>query len=201
MISPQKVEGRLVLEPEIAQAMVLGDRRPYLVAVVVPDEKVLEEWSAAHGKPAALRERAADPDFQKHLGAAVDHANEGLAPPERVRRFLIAREPFGIENGHLTPTLKIRRHRVLSDYGEDLERLYEAGAGHAPPTRREGPASAARSRRPEKGPQNRPARRGTTGPQGGSATGKPPGSAKRGKTPSEDPRTGRSDGSGAAHFG
>ena len=113
MIAPARIEGALTLEPQIVQAMVYGDRRPYLVAVVVPSEEVI---ARAKGDEAAL---------QKTVGAVVAKANNGLANIERVRRFVIAREPFTTANGQMTPTLKIRRHAIRQAYGTALEALYE----------------------------------------------------------------------------
>jgi long-chain acyl-CoA synthetase len=115
MISPARVEGYLTLEPEIAQAMVCGDRRPYLAAVIVPDPEFVRE--------------GADP--QKAIAAAVARVNRGLSAAERVRRFVIAAEPFTIANGQLTPTLKIRRHAIREAYGEALDRLYDGKSAAA----------------------------------------------------------------------
>jgi long-chain acyl-CoA synthetase len=110
-VSPQRVEGMLTLEPEIAQAMVVGDRRPYLVGLVVPDA----DWQAA------LPEGA---DVAKAMMAAVDRVNAGLSGVEKVRRVLVADAPFTIENGALTPSLKVRRHVLRDRYGERLDALY-----------------------------------------------------------------------------
>src|SRR6266851_2531679 len=130
-ISPARVEGYLTLEPDIAQAMVFGDRRPYLVAVLVPDA----DFAAAHlpgndAPPEApavdFRALAADPGFAKAIGALVTRVNSRLSPVERVRRFVIAAEPFAIANGQLTPTLKIKRHVIRDVYGDALDALYES---------------------------------------------------------------------------
>lgn len=120
-IAPQRIEGLLTLEPEIAQAMVHGDRRPHLVALVVPDEAFVKQWSAAQGRPAD----PADKDFRKALGAAIDRVNRGLSPIEKVRRFAIAPEPFSVANELLTPTLKVRRHKIRERFGTVLDGLYE----------------------------------------------------------------------------
>jgi len=113
MIAPARIEGALTLEPQIAQAMVYGDRRPYLVAVIVPAQDVIDH---AEGDEAAL---------QKTISGVVGRVNQGLANIERVRRFIIAREAFTTANGQLTPTLKIRRHEIRKDYGAALDALYE----------------------------------------------------------------------------
>ena len=123
MISPARIEGYLTLEPEISQVMVFGDRRPYLVAVVVPDP----EFAAAYADGDAYRDMsalAADPDFAKAIGAAVNRVNPTLAPGERVRRFIVAAEAFTIANGQMTPTLKIKRHVIRETYGARLDALY-----------------------------------------------------------------------------
>ena len=106
-IAPQRVEGMLTLQHEIAQAMVYGDRRPHLVALLVPDQEI-----------------ANDPDVQQRLQRAVDRVNADLSVIERVRRFIVADAPFSIENEQLTPSLKIRRHVIDQAYGERLAALY-----------------------------------------------------------------------------
>ena len=121
-VAPQRIEGMLTLEPEIAQAMVAGDRRPYLVGLVVPDAEWMAEWAGREGKP--LGHLKDDPDFARAMMAAVDRVNKGLSVTEKVRRVLIADEPFAIANGELTPSLKVRRHVVRQRYGERLDGLY-----------------------------------------------------------------------------
>jgi long-chain acyl-CoA synthetase len=125
MISPLHVEGALTLAPEIAQAMVAGDRRPYLVAVVVPDPDVAAAYAAEHGMAAELPALARDPGFHRALGEVVARVNRELAPAERVRRFVIADAPFSLDNGQLTPTLKIRRHAIRAAYGAACDSLYD----------------------------------------------------------------------------
>jgi long-chain acyl-CoA synthetase len=115
-ISPARVEGYLTIEPEIAQAMVFGDRRPYLVAVLVPDPDFATGYTSAEPP---------DPAFTKAIGAAVGRVNQRLSPIERVRRFAIAAEPFTIANGQMTPTLKIKRHVIRDTYGAALDALYD----------------------------------------------------------------------------
>ena len=106
-VSPQRVEGMLTLQAEIAQAMVYGDRRPYLVALLVPEA-----------------EYANKPDLQQRLSKAVDKVNADLSVVERIRRFIIADEPFTVDNEQQTPSLKIRRHVIKKIYGERLDALY-----------------------------------------------------------------------------
>ncbi|HUG46416.1 MAG TPA: AMP-binding protein, partial [Sphingomicrobium sp.] len=106
-VAPQRIEGMLTLQPEIAQAMVYGDRKPYLVGLLVPDPDI-----------------AGEPDLRARLAAAVDRVNADLSVVERVRRFILAEDPFTVENEQLTPSMKIRRHVIKQVHGERLESLY-----------------------------------------------------------------------------
>src|SRR5271155_519324 len=95
MIAPAKVESALTLVPEIAQAMVFGDQRPHLVAIIVPDP----EFAGQFGPPGAdLAALADDPGLVKAVGDVMTRVNRTLPPIERVRRFVIAREPFTTAN-------------------------------------------------------------------------------------------------------
>jgi long-chain acyl-CoA synthetase len=105
-VAPQRVEGMLTLQAEIAQAMVYGDRKPYIVALIVPEADI------------------AASDVQQRIAAAVDRVNADLSVIEKVRRFIIADAPFTTDNEQLTPSMKIRRHVIKAAYGERLEALY-----------------------------------------------------------------------------
>ncbi|HSV28007.1 MAG TPA: long-chain fatty acid--CoA ligase [Candidatus Omnitrophota bacterium] len=123
-VSPQRVESFLTLQPEIAQAMVHGDRRPHLVALIVPAQDWAEGWAKTHGKTAELAALVEDADFRKAVAEAVERVNGCLSTIEKVRRFVLTAESFNTDNGMLTPTLKIRRHVIRERYGAMLERLY-----------------------------------------------------------------------------
>ena len=106
-VSPQRIEGMLTLQPEIAQAMTYGDRRPHFVALLAPDPEI-----------------ASAPGLHQQLQRAVDRVNADLSVIERIRRFAVADEPFTIDNEQLTPSMKIRRHVISKVYGERLDALY-----------------------------------------------------------------------------
>ncbi|WP_366553088.1 AMP-dependent synthetase/ligase [Aquibaculum sediminis] len=124
-ISPARVEGKLSLQPEIGQVMVMGDRRPHLVALIIPDETWLQEWARSNGKRGDLEALFDDPSLRKSISEAVERVNGEVSNMEKVRRFLIAPEPLSVENGMITPTLKVRRHVVRAAFSEKLEALYE----------------------------------------------------------------------------
>lgn len=125
-IAPQRVEGILIAEPEFSQAMVYGDKRPNLVAVVVPDEGWLTEWKRANKKKGDLADLAKDKELHNALAPAFGRVNKSLSNIEKVRRFIIASEPFSVDNEQLTPTMKVRRHVVKAVYGDRLEALYKS---------------------------------------------------------------------------
>lgn len=101
-ISPQRIEGLLTLQPEIAQAMVHGDKRPHLVALIV----AAEECDAAQ------------------VAKAVERVNNGLSTIEKIRRHAVIDQSFTTDNLMLTPTMKIRRHIIRQHFAEQIERLY-----------------------------------------------------------------------------
>jgi long-chain acyl-CoA synthetase len=123
-IAPQKLEGMLTLQREIAQAMVSGDKRPYMAALVVPDAEWACEWAQANGEKFDLAALQKLPAFRRAMRAAIDRVNGELSVIEKVRQFAFADEPFTIENGEMTPSLKIRRHAIRARYGERIDGLY-----------------------------------------------------------------------------
>jgi len=125
-ISPQKLEGMLTLQPEIAQAMVIGDKRPYVVALVVPNTEWTLEWCRANDEKFDLKALQGLPAFRSAVRAAIDRVNTDLSVIEKVRQFAFADEAFTIDNEELTPSLKIRRHKLKERYGERLDGLYRS---------------------------------------------------------------------------
>jgi long-chain acyl-CoA synthetase len=123
-VAPQKVESILTLEPEIDQVLVYGDRRPHLVALVVPSKELLTAAAARIGAPMGSPQLASDPELKRAVEEAVARANAKLSPIERIRRVALVCEPFTVENGFLTPTLKLRRGRIVERHGTAIERLY-----------------------------------------------------------------------------
>ncbi len=123
-VAPARVEGLLTLEPEIGQAMLYGDRRPHMVALIVPDMDWAAKWAAENGKPADMPSLSADPAFHSVMDKAVSRVNQRLSSTEKVRRFAVATAPFGIDNEQMTPTMKIRRHVIVRHYKDVLDALY-----------------------------------------------------------------------------
>jgi long-chain acyl-CoA synthetase len=124
-VAPQKVEGMLTLQPEIAQAMVSGDKRPYLVGLIVPDAEWALEWAKENGEKFDFKALQDLPAFRSAVRAAVDRTNKELSVIEKVRQFAFADEPFTTDNEEMTPSLKIRRHKIRERYGARMDALYK----------------------------------------------------------------------------
>lgn len=123
-VAPQKVEGMLTLQPEIAQAMVSGDNRPYVVGLVVPDAEWALEWARANDEKFDLASLQDLPAFKNAVRAAVDRTNKDLSVVEKVKSFAFADEAFTIENEEMTPSMKIRRHKIRDRYQERIDGMY-----------------------------------------------------------------------------
>jgi long-chain acyl-CoA synthetase len=125
-VSPAVLEDRLRSHALISQAMVVGDGRPYVAALITLDAEALEPWKERHGKPAdataaSLRE---DPDVISAVQAAVDDANQAVSRAESIRRFRILGTDFTQESGQLSVKMGIRRSVLAKDFAEDIEALY-----------------------------------------------------------------------------
>lgn len=124
-VAPQKVEGMLTLQPEILQAMVSGDKRPYIVGLIVPDPEWALDWARGQGMKYDFSELQDNPQFRAAVRAAVDRVNKDLSVTEKVRQYEFADEPFTIENGEMTPSMKIRRHMIRERYKDRVDGMYK----------------------------------------------------------------------------
>jgi long-chain acyl-CoA synthetase len=125
-VAPQKLEGMLTLQPEIAQAMVSGDKRPYVVGLIVPDAEWALEWARANDEKFDMTALQDLPAFKSAVRAALDRVNKDLSVIEKVRQFAFADEPFSIDNEELTPKQSIRRHKIRDRYIDKINGLYRS---------------------------------------------------------------------------
>ena len=121
-IAPAPIESLLTQSPLIDQIMLIGDKRQFISAVIVPDFSALLERGIAQGTPMAAVTAAPVIDT---IQAELDRLQQELATYERVRRFALLSEPFTVDNGMMTPTLKVKRKAVEERYGELIESLYQ----------------------------------------------------------------------------
>ncbi len=127
-VAPQPIEGRLKTIPGVAQAVVIGDRRKFLTALITLEPETIRDVLQAADSPASDAEEAvACKIFRAHLERAIESVNQRLARYETIKRFAVLPRPFSIDGGELTPTMKLKRRVIHEKYGSEIERLY-AGA-------------------------------------------------------------------------
>ena len=127
-VAPQYIERLLCSSPFIAQSCVVGDRRPYCVALVVPAEDALAAWAREKGiETDSLSELLGHPKVRHKLRREIGHVNGKLERHETVRAFHMLDQPFAQANGLLTPSLKVKRRQVFRRYALHIDRLYAAG--------------------------------------------------------------------------
>jgi long-chain acyl-CoA synthetase len=142
-VAPQPIEARLKASKWITEAVLIGDQRPYVTVLLVPNLERLEGLARRNGWPfASHRELLERPEVLGIVQRRLDRLNESLAPFERVRRFALLDREMTQEGGELTPSLKVRRKVVLERYAGLIESLYATptaatgagSAGHGPST-------------------------------------------------------------------
>ncbi|MDZ7833501.1 MAG: long-chain fatty acid--CoA ligase [Desulfobacterales bacterium] len=124
-VTPSNIEHLIMGHPLIEHAMVHGDRRKYLTALISLSPENLKEWGKASGYTDSDHEALTRlPEVTAEVQRAVDEANAHLAKFETVKKFVILPKPFDIETGELTPTMKVRRRQVEDKYIDLLDALY-----------------------------------------------------------------------------
>ena len=123
-ISPSRIEAKLDITPEIAQSMLYGDYKNYLVAIIVPNKEEALIWAKENNKSEDLSILIEDEDFIKIIKQITERINKNLSVIEHVRKFILIDHEFTIENGMMTPSMKVRRFKVKEKYEESLENLY-----------------------------------------------------------------------------
>lgn len=126
-IAPAPIENALKASRWISQAVMIGDRRQYLAALIVPDFDVLKGWAASEKLTGTIDEQLQDPKLRAILQSEVDAVNEHLARYEQIRVWELVPAEFTLEGGELTPTLKVKRRVINTKYKLILDRLYAAG--------------------------------------------------------------------------
>ena len=127
-VSPEILEESLSTHPLIANIIVVGDNRPYIGALIALDTEMLPEWLSTHGLPVVDAAQAATlPRYANPSEKAIARANKAVSRAESIRRYRIVNAAFTVENGYMTPSLKLKRRRVLADYADEVDALYASG--------------------------------------------------------------------------
>ena len=124
-IAPQALEMRLGRDSLFEQVAIIGDSRKFVSALIVPDYAELQRWAESHKLGHLSKaELAVNPKVIEHVQERIEAQTADLAPYEHIRRFTLLTEPFSIENGELTNTLKIRRRVIADRYADEIDRMY-----------------------------------------------------------------------------
>ncbi|MFJ4929479.1 AMP-dependent synthetase/ligase [Streptomyces sp. NPDC088736] len=124
-VAPAPLENWLRSHPLISQCIVVGDRRPYVTALVTLDLDGITHWRQMIGKhPVPPELLVDDPELNVIVQRAIDEANKLVSRPESIRRFAVLPVDFTEEAGHVTPTLKLKRSAIERDFGKEIESLY-----------------------------------------------------------------------------
>jgi len=123
-VAPQNLENDLKTSKYISQALVVGDRRPYIAALVTLDPDEVPKWAREHGIDGGPADLAANDQVRKLIQGVVDEVNAARSRYEQIKRFAIVPRDFTMETGELTPTLKLKRRVVQQRFAAELEELY-----------------------------------------------------------------------------
>jgi long-chain acyl-CoA synthetase len=124
-VAPQNIENLLKQSPWISQAMVHGDKRPYLVALVTLNPDAMARFAEETGRPNDIAQLAADTEVRARVELEITATNRRLSQFETIKKFHILAADFSIEGGELTPTLKVKRKVVSERHKRALDALYD----------------------------------------------------------------------------
>lgn len=123
-VAPQKIEGLLKLQPHIEQACCIGDDRKYMTALIQPDFEALEAFATENGIAAQGEQLVSDPRVVGLFEKEVEQVNAQLSRYEQLKKFWVLPEPWGVETGELTPTLKLKRRVITDRFRDVINKLY-----------------------------------------------------------------------------
>ena len=126
-VAPAVLEDRVRAHALVSQCMVVGDRQPFIAALITIDSDALPAWAKEHGKAASadMATLAADEDLRKEIQLAIDDANLAVSKAESIRTFRILPRDFTEATGELTPSLKVKRNVVLKEYADEIAAIYD----------------------------------------------------------------------------
>jgi len=126
-VAPAVLEDQLRAHPLISQAMVVGDAKPFIAALIAIDPEAFDVWKEHHSKnaDASVEDLADDPDLVSEIDLAVKNANQAVSKAEAIRKFRILPVDFTVLTGELTPTLKVKRKVVADKFATEIEALYQ----------------------------------------------------------------------------
>jgi long-chain acyl-CoA synthetase len=123
-VAPQNLENDLKTSRYVSQALVVGDRRPYVAALITLDPEEISRWAAARGIAGDVATLARDERVRELIQGVVDEVNRERSRYEQIKRFAILSRDFTMDAGEVTPTLKLRRRAVMEHFQAEIDALY-----------------------------------------------------------------------------
>ena len=123
-IAPEAIESDLTNHPLIAEAVVAGEGRKYLVALITLDPEALGSWAKEHHRIGDLESLSSDSELRAEIQAAIDQVNAQRSHVESIRKFRVLAHSLTTEDGELTPTMKVRRNVVYEHHADVIAELY-----------------------------------------------------------------------------
>lgn len=125
-VSPAQLEDRIRAHPLISQCMVVGDKQPFIGALITIDPEFFPSWKESHGKPASaeVADLIEDAELLAEIQAVVDEANKSVSKAEAIRKFRVLPVDFTEAGGEMTPSLKLKRSVVATTYASDIDAIY-----------------------------------------------------------------------------
>lgn len=125
-VAPAVLEDRIRAHWLVSNCLVVGEAKPYIAAIITIDADAFPAWLAAHHKPAGgnVADYINDPDLLLEIQSAVDDANSAVSHAEAIKKFVILDHDWTEADGHITPSLKLKRSVVMRNYQEAIDQLY-----------------------------------------------------------------------------
>ena len=125
-VSPAGLEDQLRAGALISQAVVVGDQKPFIGALITLDPDAFDRWKSSHGKAAdaTAADLQTDPELVAEIDAAVADANKSVSHAESIKKYRLLPHDFSEENGELTPTMKLKRNVITAAYADEIESIY-----------------------------------------------------------------------------
>lgn len=131
-VAPAGLEDPLRSHPLIGQVVVIGDKKPFVSALISLDPEMLPVWMKNHGgdEKLTIKQAMKNPLVLSEIQKAIDEVNKSFSTAESIRKFVVIDKELTEASGHLTPSLKIKREAVARDFAKEIAKLYEDGKGN-----------------------------------------------------------------------
>lgn len=123
-VAPQPIESKLKLSPFIENAVIIGDNRNYITALIVPPWETITDWAPAQSWPTEPAELARLPEFEEFVAREISILMKDFGNFEQIKQFTILGKPFSIDTGELTPSLKVKRKVIAKKFAKHIEAMY-----------------------------------------------------------------------------